>query len=169
MGEVRMSLQEAADLLGMKANGVRSRFLSNKIRGERDNSGKIWVYLDPESTARKLRKPKGSEGSKNRVPKSSIEQNNAPDFKALEGALETLREQLEAAKGEIAELRPKAEKAIQLEAENQGLKAQLEIRGEHLTELRQLLEKANQTNADLLRQWMESQPAKSFFARLFGR
>ena len=49
MTEARMSLAEAAKLLGIAPNSVRSRFKAGKIRGERDNEGKIWVWIDPSS------------------------------------------------------------------------------------------------------------------------
>lgn len=46
MSEIRMSLADAAIALGIAPNSVRSRFKAGKIRGERDNLGKLWVWLD---------------------------------------------------------------------------------------------------------------------------
>ncbi len=53
MEAVRMSLADAADHLGLAVNSVRSRWKAGKIRGERDNSGKVWVWLEPGSDVRK--------------------------------------------------------------------------------------------------------------------
>ena len=46
MPKVRMSLAEAGAALGIAPNGVRSRYKAGKLAGERDNSGRIWVWLD---------------------------------------------------------------------------------------------------------------------------
>ena len=48
MAKVRMSLADAGALLGLAPNSVRSRFKAGKLRGERDNEGKLWVWLDPD-------------------------------------------------------------------------------------------------------------------------
>jgi hypothetical protein len=52
-----MSLAEAGAALGLAPNSVRSRFKAGKIPGERDNSGKLWVFVDPK-TPSKLRTSK---------------------------------------------------------------------------------------------------------------
>lgn len=46
----KFSLDAAGKLLGVSANAVRARAKKNpdKYAIERDNRGKIWVYLDPE-------------------------------------------------------------------------------------------------------------------------
>ena len=48
MAEERVSLTEAATLLGIAPNSVRSRFKAGKLRGERDNKQRIWVWIDRE-------------------------------------------------------------------------------------------------------------------------
>ena len=47
MPEVRMSLAEAGAILRIAPNSVRSRWKAGKLRGDRDNEGRIWVWLDP--------------------------------------------------------------------------------------------------------------------------
>ena len=44
-----MSLADAAVQLGIAPNSVRSRYKAGKLRGERDNSGRIWVWVDPSN------------------------------------------------------------------------------------------------------------------------
>ena len=45
----RMDLRQASNFLGLSINGVRSRFKRGILDGERDNKGKIWVYLYPSN------------------------------------------------------------------------------------------------------------------------
>lgn len=44
-GTERLSLRDAAKVLGISESGVRARFKKGAIGGERDNSGKIWVLV----------------------------------------------------------------------------------------------------------------------------
>jgi len=105
--EVRMSLAEAASLTGVAPNTIRSRFKAGKIRGERDNAGKIWVWINPDI-----------EGSKNRTSKPSKKGSN-------DTAIEALTTQLDQAQSELSELRPLAAKAAILEAEKTLLLGQI--------------------------------------------
>ena len=43
----RVSLKDAAEMLGLTESGARARFRRGELQGERDNSGKIWVYVAP--------------------------------------------------------------------------------------------------------------------------
>jgi len=97
--EVRMSLADASALLKVAPNTIRSRFKSGKIKGERDNSGKIWVWIDPDI-----------KGSKSRISKLSSKGSN-------DAAIEALTSQLEQAQQELKELRHRAALADQLAAE----------------------------------------------------
>lgn len=83
--------------------------------------------------------------------------------------VKTLGEQLAIAHAELAEIRPKAEAAVRLEAENAGLRGQLEIRAEQIEELRCLLTEAKTAHADELKRLLETPRARGFFARLFAR
>lgn len=173
MAEERVSLAEAAALLGIAPNSVRSRFKAGKLRGERDNEQKIWVWIDREKVANdKGSKSPISKGSKD-VSKPSIEPSIEPSndsaIKALEAHVQTLAEQLSLANAELLELRPKAAAAERLGAENEGLRGQLEIRAEQLEELRSILAEAKTSHADELRRLIDTPQVKGFFARLFSR
>lgn len=100
--EVRMSLAEASALTNTAPNTIRSRFKSGKIRGERDNAGKIWVWIDPNIEGSKLTKSKPSKSTSN---------------PSNEAALEALKSQLQRANDELDSLRPKAALADVLAAE----------------------------------------------------
>ena len=117
MSEVRMSLKEAGTLLGLKPNSVRSRYKKGSIRGEADNMGKIWVYIDPAKVANDM-------GSKEPTSKVTIESYESNEIKALKGHLKATGEQLEKAQAEIADLKPQAMEAVRLKAEVDGLREQ---------------------------------------------
>lgn len=170
MAEERVSLTEAATLLGIAPNSVRSRFKAGKLRGERDNKQRIWVWIDREKAAN----DKGSKSSVSKgVSKLSIEASIEPSkdsaINALEAHVKTLAEQLSVANAEIDRLRPKAEAADRLEAEAEGLRGQLAIRAEQLDELRRILAEAKNAHAEELKRLMEQPRVKGFFARLFAR
>lgn len=105
--EARMSLADAAALTGVAPNTIRSRFKSGKIRGERDNAGKIWVWIDPNQLV-----------SKRRISKPSTEGSK-------DTAIEALSAQLEQAQIELKDLRTKATRVDQLEAERTLLMDQI--------------------------------------------
>jgi len=102
-----MSLADASALLKVAPNTIRSRFKAGKIRGERDNSGKIWVWIDPDI------KP-----SKSRTSKPSIEGSNNI-------GIEALSTQLKIAQEELLALRLQAARADVLEAEKALLVQQI--------------------------------------------
>jgi hypothetical protein len=108
--EVRMSLAEAAALTNTAPNTMRSRFKSGKIRGERDNAGKIWVWIDPIIEGSKQRDSKGSKA----VSKGSNDT-----------AIEALKVQLQHATDELDVLRPKAALADVIAAEKALLEEQI--------------------------------------------
>lgn len=109
-----MSLKEAADLLGIKPNGVRARFKTSKIRGERDNEGKIYVYLDPDA-AEQERVQRGAS------MKPSLQPSNTSLVNALEAHIETLREEVETLRAQLHTLWERADSAARLEGEKAGL------------------------------------------------
>ena len=120
MPEVRMSLSDASQLLGIAPNSVRSRYKSGKIRGDRDNEGRIWVWLDPDAAPSKL-------GSKSKASNSSIEGSKTAELEALKDHVSTLKRQLDDANAQLADLRPKALDRDRLEAEARGLQAQIDL------------------------------------------
>lgn len=172
MSEVRMSLHEAAEILGIAPNSVRSRWKSGKIRGERDNVGKIWVYLNTEKAANDEGSKEGISKPSKKVSKASIEgsiePSNTGEINALQDHVKTLNEQLAIAQSELLALRPIAIENARLTAENQGLQTLLDMRADQLDELRRLLSEAKENHAEELKRWMAEQPAKGFFARLFS-
>lgn len=133
MSEVRMSLAQAGEVLGIRPNSVRSRWKNGKIRGERDNAGKVWVWLDPEKAA-------NDKASKEPSSKASIEGFERREIKALEAHVKTLSEQLSGATAELETLRPQATEAVRLEAEIAGIRAQLAEAKESRDRERSLLE-----------------------------
>lgn len=116
MPDVRMSLTEAAAALGVAPNSVRSRYKAGKLRGERDNAGKIWVWIDPAAQSSKILRSK-----------LSIEASSKPSIegqvRALQDHIETLKIDLAVARAERDSLGTKASLADQLNAEIEGLKA----------------------------------------------
>lgn len=135
-----MSLAEAARALGIAPNSVRSRFKAGKIRGERDNLGKLWVWLD-----------------------HALEGSNAAHINALEAHLRTLTDQLNLAQAEVSALRTRASSADRLEGQVAGLEA---LRDEIRADRDHWREVAERALADL---HVEPKVRRSLWARLFGR
>ena len=104
-----MSLADAAATLGIAPNSVRSRFKAGKLRGERDNQGKIWVWLDDATQPVEGSKPNPSKPSK-----PSIEGSEQGHIKALEAHLQAVSEQLNFAQVELSALRLRASAADRL-------------------------------------------------------
>lgn len=126
MSEERMSLAEASALLGIAPNSVRSRYKAGKIRGERDNTGRIWVWLE---RPREARTPAFETSNFEGVSKASIEPSkpsNFEPFEAWRAHIQTLADQLSLAQAELAELRPRAAERDRLEGEVKGLQALVE-------------------------------------------
>lgn len=155
MADVRMTLADAAAALGIAPNSVRSRFKTGKLRGERDNLGKIWVWLDDTIAP--------AEGSASNLSKGSIEPFKQGRFEALEAHLRTLSEQLTLAQSELALLRPRASAADRLEAEVAGLEV---LRDEIRADRDQWRSVAEQALAD---RRQEFDQRRGLWARLFGR
>lgn len=95
-----MSLAEGAKALGIPVNTLRSRFKAGKIRGERDNRDKLWVWIDPSK-----------EVSKASASKPSKRVRDDGELEALKGHIETLQVQLSAADARAADWQAKAEAA----------------------------------------------------------
>jgi len=130
MSEERMTLAAAAALLGIAPNSVRSRYKAGKIRGERDNTGRIWVWIERPQTSSAPQKPAFETSNFEGVSKPSIEPPQASNFELFEawrGHIQTLAEQLSLAQAELAELRPRAAERDRLEGEVKGLQAQVEL------------------------------------------
>ncbi len=85
----RLTVPEAAEALGISQDAVYKRVERNKIRYERDQDGRLYVYVDPSTTSR-------SKSSDNQTDRYIV---------SLEDQVEYLRGQLEAERGASAELR----------------------------------------------------------------
>lgn len=120
MTEKRMDLKEAAGLLGISAEAVRARAKAGKLRYEKDNAQKWWVFLDPEQVAndaQNLESNRTLNSGRNLTPK-------ATDFEgekaALLGHIQTLKDALAASNAERDRLRDLADEraliAARLEA-----------------------------------------------------
>lgn len=100
MTVLRMSLADAAAALGVPVNTLRSRFKAGKIRGERDNQGKLWVWIDP-----------AWQGSTSKASKPSKQVRNDGEIEALRSHVETLKDRLVQAEARATEWQQKAEAA----------------------------------------------------------
>lgn len=160
MATVRMSLKEAAATLGIKPNSVRSRFKANKIRGERDNSGKLWVYIDPEA-----------EGSTSNPSKPSMEAFEGGTLEALEAHIRTLKADLAEARAELADLRPKAARSDALAIEIEAAKKLIALHEQRATEAGeqrdQYRQEARETLQRLIALTEEANRRKGLFAWLW--
>lgn len=156
MAKVRLSLAEAADRLGIAPNSVRSRWKAGKIEGSRDNTGKIWVYLDPAAAAEVEASSNPSKPSIEPASKASTEPpsnpsevpGSNPSIEGVEGFeagrveaqvahIETLTGQLERAASELDALRPRALEGERAQARAEALEATLStLRGEREEERR---------------------------------
>jgi len=159
-----MSLAEAARALGIAPNSVRSRFKAGKIRGERDNLGKLWVWLDHALEGSKSPASNPSiEGSKDSDSNLRSKGSNAAHINALEAHLRTLTDQLNLAQAEVSALRTRASSADRLEGQVAGLEA---LRDEIRADRDHWREVAERALADL---HVEPKVRRSLWARLFGR
>lgn len=155
-----MSLADASALLGIASNSVRSRFKAGRIRGERDNQGKVWVWLDPDQEGSK---PNPSRPSKSAVSNPSKPATSNPSIEPFEAHLRTLTEQLALAQAELASLRLRASAADRLEAEVVGLEA---LRDEVRADRDHWRAIAEQALAD---RRQEPEPRRGLWSRLFSR
>lgn len=100
--EQKFSLEAAGKLFGITANAMRARAKKTpeKYRMERDNGGKIWLWIDPQMLSSVNAREKPAKGSKRDELKASIEA-----LKEHTEVVATLRERLaaEAARANAAE------------------------------------------------------------------
>lgn len=129
MAKVRMSLADAGALLGVAPNSVRSRWKKGQIEGGRDNSGKIWVLLDPAEASTDGATSKASiEPGSNPSIEGSIEPFEGFEpglFEAQRAHIGTLSGQLARAAAELEALRPRLLEGERARARAAGLEALL--------------------------------------------
>jgi len=127
--EVRVTLKEAGRMLGIAPNSVRSRYKTGKIRGERDNQGQIWVYLDPTSIEVRSNPSKGSK-------QESFELIQRLGY--LESQLAARETELNTLRKEHDELRQKYDQARAAEAITNELRMQIQdLKAEHTSLIEQ--------------------------------
>ena len=105
MATERMDLKKAGTMLGLTPNAVRARAEKGHIPHEKDNRGKWWVFLDPETVANdrvKLDPPNTSNGSSNLTSKEAVFEGQ---INALEGRVKDLHGQIAGLEGERDDLR----------------------------------------------------------------
>lgn len=51
MSQQRLSVREAAELLGISPDGVRMRIKRGSMESERDDEGRVWVWLETANSA----------------------------------------------------------------------------------------------------------------------
>ena len=159
-----MSLADAATALGIAPNSVRSRFKAGKIRGERDNLGKLWVWLDHVVEGSKSVTSNPSiEGSNKPISNPRSKGSNTAQIDALEAHLRTLTDQLNLAQAEVSALRIRASVADHLEGQIVGLET---LRDEVRADRDHWRETAERALANL---HVEPKVRRSLWARLFGR
>lgn len=133
MASQRYTLAQAAQLMGLSVNGVRTRYKRGRLDGGKDNaSGEIFVYLDPGDA--KPEKPSAPSQRSRRTPREKPSQ-PAPSQGSGEGLAqlaEKLADQLARTQADHA-----AERA-QLVAQVDALRAALDAERDrrHVAELR---------------------------------
>lgn len=139
MAEQRMSLEDAAKLLGgLHPNTVRARARTGKIPFEKDNSGKWWVFIDPDKAAndpaRKATKPLPIE--------ATLDPKILSGFRTLEVTIQVLNQELDAIRAERDKLRESADETTRLLAEQAAANARNSALKEEIADLRQRLDEA---------------------------
>lgn len=159
MSEVRMSLKEAGEYLGLKPNSVRSRWKKGTLRGETDNMGKVWVWLDPTKAA-------SDRASKKSILKPMIEGFERNEIKALKDHLKATSEQLEKAQAEITDLKPQVLESVRLRAENQGLRDQQGRGDAEIERLKASVASIDAERQELIKQLLQRN--RGLWERIFG-
>jgi chromosome segregation ATPase len=159
MPEQRMSLEEAGRLLGgLHPNTVRARAAKGKIRYEKDNSGKWFVFIDPEKAANDRAKRQKLEAS-NDALEVPMEPPIVINLRSLEATIQVLNEELKAIRAERDELKGKlserTEAAAHLEITMTTLSAKSETAAEEVEQLRRRLEQETDQNRKMLAEVLE--------------
>src|SRR5215207_546715 len=116
MPEQRMSLEDAGRLLGgLHPNTVRARAAKGKIRYEKDNSGKWFVFINPEKAARDRAERQKLKATKAEL-EAAIEPPIVSNFKTLEATIQVLNEELKASRVEREELKAKLSERTEVAA-----------------------------------------------------
>lgn len=181
MPEKRLGLKEAGALLGISAEAVRARAKAGKLRYEKDNAQKWWVFLDPEQVAndaQNLESNRTLNSGRNSTQKAN-------DFEgekaALLGHIQTLKDALSASNAERDRLRDLADEralvAVRLEAGLAAMTAQNEAAAALVDDLRRRLDLETDERRKLVADVLErankpenrAADAPNWFSRMIGR
>ena len=144
----RLSLKDAADVLELSENGVRSRYKMGKLEGERDNTGKIWVFVDPNPKSSKVTlKPSKKSKSPDFEPASNLSKRL---INLVEEELHTLRTERDALKAQIASQAGLQEEAARARVEMAKLETSLNTAQTTITELRERLDASKAERQELM-------------------
>lgn len=174
-----MDLKEAAGLLGISAEAVRARAKAGKLRYEKDNAQKWWVFLDPEQVANDTQNfgsNRTLNSGRNWTPK-------ATDFEgekaALLGHIQTLKDALTASNAERDRLRALADEralvSARLEAGLAAMTAKHEGATALIDDLRRRLDLETDERRKLVADMLErtakpenrAADAPNWFSRIF--
>jgi len=120
-----MTLKEAAKVLGVSPDTVRHRYRKGELPGKWDNQGRILVDIDTEAAAGR----KANSGRKSKEfqhgNKVEMQHGNGMEISALGDYVQTLKEELSAARIEADRLRGLAEQLPGEKAQAAGLRAEV--------------------------------------------
>jgi hypothetical protein len=97
---IRVSVEEAATLLGIEKGSVKKRIQRGKLRSEKDATGTLYVYVDRSETAQD-----NSETVQDKSQGQRQDSESGALISEMRGRIEDLREQLEAERQAHAESR----------------------------------------------------------------
>ena len=83
----RLTVAQAADALGVSQDAVRKRIARDTIRHDRDQSGRVFVYLAPSETVHKTDQDRGQDDATKTVQDAYV--------RSLEDQIAFLRQELE--------------------------------------------------------------------------
>ena len=164
-GPRRMSVVEAAELLGITVAAVRGRIKRGTLEAERERK-RVWVLLPPD---------KATTGHRPATDRAAHQPTYEPDTltSVKDETIAMLREQLEAERLAHAEARrlllsalEKIPSAIEAPSETQGSPEAPEAEYERMVERERTRELQRQLTE--VREQLKEERSKGFWARLFG-
>ena len=153
-------MRDAAEVLKISESGVRARFKKGQIEGERDNSGKIWVFVTPAM--------KGA-------VQVAQKQENEGSGEAYRELVRTLQQQIIGLEAERDSLRDEAGETSQLRAKIARIEAEAEAAHAQVADLRAQLDTAVSERRQLFSAVVEraaqarEEASQPFWKRIFGR
>ena len=154
MTEQRVSLREAGELLEISPDTVRYRFRQGEIRGERDNQGKIWVFIDPDTLpgrkAASGRKSKDSQPGNEEPSSLEIQPGNSIEIKTMWDLLEAVSERLKDTQDRLKETQEERDRLRTLADELPIRLAEVVALKERLSGVEMSAQNERQTAAELI-------------------